>query len=342
MSPKKSPAGRSALFRETFRQAHSAAQRQVAAGISRSDGKLREIMRFCLRRQTTSEYPFVFQYSFCDRERDARKIRELTGAVHLLQSSGFVTDDIFDRTPVRYGVKAVHIRYGVDDAIIAGQLMQAIALETISRELSRGRFANSQRTMTVFNQIIRELFVGQYLDIYNSARLRVSERDYYRVIALGVGRYFGHVAQCGALLAGRSPAEVRAYTAFGYHYGMAVFITDDILDIVEKPKRAGMAAGSDLMNRRMRLPLLHALRQADPEGRAELRDFVAHRGADERQYDRIARIIAGSGAMETCRMAAQRQVTASLRALRVLRPAHGVRMLGWLAETLMKAQGLGT
>src|SRR6185369_10835888 len=97
---------------------------------------------------------------------------------------------------------------GLDNAIIAGTLMQSIALEAISRELAAHRFPNAAEAMTVFHQIIRELFVGQYLDIENSATLRVTERDYYRVIALGVGRYFGHVARCGALLAGRSLTEI--------------------------------------------------------------------------------------------------------------------------------------
>ena len=179
------------------------------------------------------------------------------------------------------------------------------------------------------------------LDLHNSATLRVTERDYYRVIALGVGRYFGHVARCGALLAGRSRTEIEALTGFGYHYGMAVFLTDDILDIRVKPRRMGLVAGSDLMNRRMRLPVLYALRQADAKGKAALKHFLLHRGRSNRQeYDRIARIIADSGALETCKQAAQRQVDSALRSLRTMRSGYGAGMLSWLAETLMKAQGL--
>src|SRR5207244_12566149 len=140
--------------------------------------------------------------------------------------------------------KAVHIEYGVDYAIIASQLMQSIALETISAELHAGSFANECLVLQIFNQIIRELFVGQYLDVYNSSDIHVSLKDYYRVISLAVGRYYAHVAKCGALLAKKAPSEVEAITKFGYHYGMAVFITDDILDITEKPKLAGMIAGS--------------------------------------------------------------------------------------------------
>jgi octaprenyl-diphosphate synthase len=329
------------LFRKTFRDAHAVAQRLMRTHVARGDGQLPTILSYTVERQTTSEYPFVFKYAFCSREADARRIGTLTGAVHLLQSSGYVTDDIFDKTPVRYGTKAVHIRFGLDNSIIAGTLMQSIALEAISRELAQHSFPNAAEAMTVFHQVIRELFVGQYLDIENSATLRVTERDYYRVISLCVGRYFGHVARCGALLAGRSQTEIDALTDFGYHYGMAVFITDDILDIKVKPRQTGMIAGSDLMNRRMRLPVLHALQLADAKGKAKLKHFLLHsKRSSKQEYDRIAQIIVESGALEMCRVAAQRQVNASLRALRRVKPGYGPEMLRWLAETLMKAQGL--
>jgi geranylgeranyl pyrophosphate synthase len=333
--------GRAALFRRTFQEAHAVARRLLRRHVSPADAPLPEILRDTIRGQSTSEYPFVFKYAFCSRGSDAGRIRTLTGAVHLLQSSGYVTDDIFDRTPLRYGEKAVHIRYGVDTAIIAGTLMQTIALEAISAELARGRFPNAGEAMTVFHRIIRELFVGQFLDIRNSASLRVTERDYFRVIALGVGRYFGHVARCGALLAGKDRSQVEALTAFGTHYGLAVFLTDDILDIRVKPRSSGLLAGSDLMNRRMRLPVLRALRLAGPRDRAALRRFLLHPGpAGRAGYDRIAAIIERSGALLSCRATAQRQVEAALRSLRRVPPGYGVAMLRWLAETLMKAQGL--
>lgn len=330
-----------ARFRSTFRDAHARARLLVAAAVSPRDGRLLEMMRFTLANQTTSDYPFVFKYAFCRRERDAARSGWLAGAIHLLQSSGFVTDDIFDGSPLRYGAAAVHVRYGVDDAVIASQLMQSIALEAASRELERGRFPNACQALRVLNQIVRELYVGQYLDIHNSADPSVSVKAYDRVIALGVGRYYGHVARCGALLAGRGSREVQALTRFGYHYGMAVFITDDILDIAVKPRRAGLVAGSDLVMRRMRLPLILALRQAGREDAAALRRFLNRSGpTGKREYDRVARIITGSGALESCRRRAARHVAAARRALAGLEDRFSAGMLGWLAATLMAAQGL--
>ena len=334
------PSNLSAL-RLMFKDVHARSRKLLRSHIAAGDGKLREIMDISIRDQPTSDYPFVFRYAFCRTESDGARIAGLSAGVNLLQASGFITDDIFDDSPRRYGKPSLHVRFGVSNAIIAAQMMQSIALESISEELDRGSFRNSIAALRMFNQIIRELFIGQYLDVFHSGNIRMQLRDYTRVIALGVGRYYGHVAQCGALLAGKSPAEVRAFTRFGYHYGMAVFITDDILDIKAKPMRDHLIAGSDLMNRRMRLPMVFALQMAAKREAAKLRSFLKSAGPPKvQQLASMAEIIEGSGALESCRSVALRHVAASKRALAGVTDPLSRERLHWLAATLLRAQGL--
>ena len=176
------------MFRKTFCEVHSTCQGLVLGSLSRNDAHLREIMSFVLAHQTVSEYPYVFKYAFCRTEKDSERILNLSAAAHLLQSSAFVTDDIFDGTIMRYGQPAVHKRYGISYAIIATEILQCAALETISAELIHRRFHNKVLVLKILNQMMQELYVGQYLDVYNTANLRMGRRDYYRVIALGVGR----------------------------------------------------------------------------------------------------------------------------------------------------------
>ncbi len=330
-----------AALNQTFAAAHQLSRNLLRSHISRQDGDLRPVMDYCIRKQTTSDYPFVFRYAFSRKEADAKRITVLSAAIHLLQSSGFITDDIFDHSPFRYGAPAVHVRFGVTKAIIAAQMMQSIALEVISAELRKGRFSNHLEVMLILNRIIRELYIGQYLDVFHSGNIAITMREYHRVIALGVGRYYGHVAQCGALLAGKDPAEVKALTSFGYHYGMAVFITDDILDIEAKPKRLHLVAGSDLMQRRMRLPMIFALRQAKPSGVARLRSFLKGKQPPTAgELSTVTAIIVESGALESCRRQALRHIAASRRSLVGLRNELSRERLRWLADTLLLAQGL--
>jgi geranylgeranyl diphosphate synthase, type II len=329
-----------AAFRRTFRRAHATSNKLLREQLPRDDTFLREMMIATLRGQVTADYAFVFQNAFCRRESDAARVARIAAAVHLLQSSAFVTDDIFDHTDLRYGHPAVHKEYGVSYAIIAAELMQSAALRTISRELQRGRFPNALAVMAILNRVVFDLYLGQYLDVRNTGNLRMTRRRYDRVIELGVGLYFAQLAKCGALLAGKTLSEVRNLTRFGYHYGMALFITDDMVDILNLPADTGKSFGCDLVNRRMRLPVMLALRMASPRDAAFLRRFMSENANGRGQLRKAVHAIKQSGALAECNKAARRHLTQSLAALRRLSQTVPVQRLAWLSQTLLRAQGV--
>ena len=308
--------------------------------LPQDDRFLREMMMSTIRGQVTADYAFVFQCAFCRREFDASKVNRLAAAVHLLQSSAFVTDDIFDHSALRYGHVALYKKYGVSYAIIATELMQSAALRAISQELQRGRFRNTLSVIEIFNRVVFDLYVGQYLDVRNTGNLNMTLPQYDRVIALGVGKYFEQMARCGALLANKTLSEVDGLARYGYHYGMALFITDDIVDISNMPADTGKSYGCDLANRRMRLPVMLALRLAPPHEAKFLRGYLSENSSRPPDIRRAVKVIEHSGALAECKKAATRHLTQSLAALRRLRQTVPVLRLAWLSQTLLKAQGL--
>jgi geranylgeranyl pyrophosphate synthase len=331
-----------AAFRRTFRQVHALSLTIMRQELPRDDRFLREMMMSTIRGQVTADYAFVFQCAFCRRESDASKVNRLAGAVHLLQSSAFVTDDIFDHSDLRYGHAALYKKYGVSYAIIATELMQSAALRAISQELRRGRFKNTLSIIEIFNRVVFDLYVGQYLDVRNTGNLSMTLSQYDRVIALGVGKYFEQMARCGALLANKTPSEVESLARYGYHYGMALFITDDIVDISDMSAATGKSYGCDLANRRMRMPVMLALRLAPPREAKFLRGYLSEDSSRPPDIQRVVKVIEHSGALAECKKAATRHVTQSLAALRRLTQTVPVRRLAWLSQTLLKAQGLNS
>jgi tetratricopeptide (TPR) repeat protein len=124
-------------FRATFRQTLTIAKRLITSRVTTATGDLRKLMAFALQHQTPSEYPFVLKYAFCRRECDGKKILKIAAAVHLLQQSTFVTDDIFDSAELRYRNRPIYLQYDVNSAIIAAELLQAIALCCVAEQLER-------------------------------------------------------------------------------------------------------------------------------------------------------------------------------------------------------------
>ncbi|MFZ0962745.1 MAG: polyprenyl synthetase family protein [Terriglobia bacterium] len=330
------------MFRKTFAEVHAASKDLLLGSLSRKDAHLREIMSFVLAHQTASEYPYVFKYAFCRREKDFARIIKLAAAVHLMQSSAFVTDDIFDGTTMRYGQAAIHTKYGVSNAIIATELLQCVGLETISAELEKGKFHNKVLALKILNQMMRELYVGQYLDVYNTANLGMGRQEYYRVISLGVGNFFEHLARCGALLAGRPEREVKSLARFAYHYGMALFVTDDIVDVVDSEKVTGKSYATDLKNRRMRLPVILTLEMAHRRHLRFVKETFGRKKLSISEIARMAGIIQECGALDACRRIAMKHLSQAVRHLALMEPSLTTRSLQWLCDTLLPAQRLGS
>lgn len=322
-------------FRVTFRQTLSSAKQLVMNSVEKTDAGLRKLMAFALHNQTPSGYPFVLRYAFCRRERDGRKILKIAAAVHLLQQSSFITDDIFDCGELRYGDRPVYLKYDVNHAIIAAELLQGIALRCVSEELAGRGFRNTAIVFKLFNQILLDGYVGQYLDIFNSARPTVTLGEYYRIIALGAGRFFQNVARSGALLAGKPEEEVRILSKFAYSYGMALFIIDDIIDMLPA-RETGKTYASDLKGRRMRLPLIMALRLANRSQKQLLHRFLLKNTTRQPRIEEVAAVIRDCGALEASQRIASRYLSSSLRSLAKLPPSVTTERFRWLAGRLFQ------
>lgn len=327
-------------FRTQFRQVETLSKKLVLDNISSRDHHLRRMMMFALRQHTPSDYPFLFRYAACRKEEDGATVKNLTAAVHLLQSSTIITDDILDAGSMRFGRPAFQQQYNVNYAIIATELMQSIALRTFASELDRGQFKHPCLVMKILNEILRDLYVCQYLDVYYSARTNLSLSNYYRAIAMGAGYFMSNLARCGALLVGKRAAEVQAFAAYGHSYGMALFITDDIIDVIRDPRDTGKNFAADLKNARLKLPILLALRMSRGEDRRFLSYILTNGRPTASDLRRAAQVIQNVGAIAQCTRIARRYLAQSLRALSRIKSGVSRTNLEWLSTSLLSAQCL--
>jgi geranylgeranyl pyrophosphate synthase len=321
-------------FRITARETLSSAKRLAINSVAKTNASLRKLIAFALNGRTPTAYPFLLKYSFCRRERDGQKILSIAAALHLLQQSSLITDDIFDFGELRFDKRPVYLNYDISHAVIVAELLQAIAFRCVSEELAKQSFCNGQIASKLLNEILFDGYVGQYLDLFNSARPSMTQREYYRMIALGSGRVFQRIACCGALLAGKPEEEIHILSRFAYSYGMAVFILDDIADMLPA-EATGKSYASDLKGRRMRLPIIMALRLANRRQRQLLDSFLSKKNPRDWRIKHVAAVIRECGALQASMLIANRYLIRSLRTLSALPPSITTERFRWLAETMM-------
>lgn len=337
LTSNKSGTGRiDVLFALTFREVHSISKLIVRNAFGKMDKDAGRLIDLALYEQIPSEYPFLFKYAYCNTEQDWEEIKILAAAVHLIQTSTFVIDDIFDSSSERNHNKTICGKYGTDYAIVAGELLQSFALETISSELEHRQFANACAVFRIVNQILREVYLGQYLDMYNSSAKRTTTKEYYKMISLTTGNFLANIARCGAMLSNKRESDIRFLAAFGYQYGMGMQIADDIVDITETPRTTGKSFANDLKCRRMRLPYILALRLThDKKDRAYLEEFLRRRETSTKDVNDVAKLIEKCGAIAACKLIARRFALTSLQSLSCLKNTLTKESLGWLSESLL-------
>lgn len=171
--------------------------------------------------------------------------------------ASLIHDDIIDGDAMRRGRPAVYRRFGMDNAIVAGDALLFQIFVCLSECRSRG--VPDDRIVSAMEIVARsgvELCRGQALEAEITSR-SIREIDaYLRMIRMKTAALFSGACRCGAVLGGGPPEWVRALGEYGDSLGVAFQIQDDLLGYVTDAGMTGKPATSDIKNRRLTLPII--------------------------------------------------------------------------------------
>lgn len=327
-------------FNTTFATIYPVAKSIVYKNLPRY-AFLRKMMDHTLCDKSPSDYAFIFRFSYQLGGNPFSKVCKIAAGIHLIQTSTFVIDDIFDESRTRADRESVCKSYGTKNAIIAGELLQTIGLNIITSEIATKCFPNGHAVIRLIGDIMKEVYVGQYMDLYNSARHKASLDSYYGMISLTTGKFLSNISKAGALLSDLSKHHVKTLANYGYFYGMALQICDDIVDVTDDAKSTGKTFACDIKGRRLRLPLLLALKLSTKSERHLLTRFISSRNKITSQdVRRVIRIIRGCGAIDQCKWMAKEWVQEALRAISCLDDNISRKMLKLMAGSLLRDIGV--
>jgi geranylgeranyl pyrophosphate synthase len=291
---------------------------------------------FALGDESPSDYPYIFRYSFSGENNDFNKILKLSAAIHLLQASTFVIDDILDSSKKRYHLSTVQHKYGIKYAIILGELLQLVASKVIISEISQFKSPNQSKLNYNFNELILNVYIGQYFDLCYSGSYDITMKEYLDMIGKTTGSFLSILAECGAMLGNRDKNEVQCLAKFGYHYGIALQICDDIFDLTLKKGISGKDLGQDIKNRRMRLPYIFALEYAYKKLEKKLRKLSKDERGIKKNYKKIIKCIKDVGSLKECEKIVQEYVNKSISYLSTLSCKQTRNKLKMLSLSLLE------
>ncbi|MDX3642204.1 polyprenyl synthetase family protein [Streptomyces sp. MB09-02B] len=187
-------------------------------------------------------------------------------AVELVHTFSLLHDDIMDGDSARRRRPAVWKAYGTGPAVLAGDALFALAVETLAATEA------GAAAVRVLSVALGDLVHGQAEDLLFAARPwtgpeRVRPAEYRAMAEHKTGALLGSAAALGALLGGGPPPVISALDRAGRRLGLAFQIVDDVLGIWGDPAVTGKPVHGDLRERKKTFPVLAALDSPSPAAR---------------------------------------------------------------------------
>jgi len=180
-------------------------------------------------------------------------------ATELVHNFSLVHDDIQDNSPLRRGRPTVWMKWGVAQAINAGDVLLTLAflaLQDLSGRLPAQEILHASRLL---QQACLHLIEGQSLDISYERRSSLPQELYWPMVEGKTSALLACCAELGALAGGANESTQASFHNYGYNLGLAFQVLDDWLGIWGDVALTGKSADSDLVSGKKTLPVLYAL-----------------------------------------------------------------------------------
>ncbi|WP_336002526.1 polyprenyl synthetase family protein [Halorientalis halophila] len=228
----------------------------------------------------------------------------------ILHNGTIVVDDVEDDASMRRGEPAIHLEYGTDIALNAGNAMYFLPLKIITHD--PGDLDDGTR-LAAYEMLMHELnrtHLGQGMDItwHNDREIDISEAEYLEMCACKTGCLGRIVARLAAIVTGQPESVETAVAEYAQQMSIAFQIGDDILDVEHSLDQAGdfgKAYGNDVREGKKTLLVIHAMEQASPEEAARLEEILWADDNTDEEIEWTLDLFQSTGSIEYARERAE-------------------------------------
>ncbi|CAN5588677.1 (2E,6E)-farnesyl diphosphate synthase [soil metagenome] len=194
-------------------------------------------------------------------EADENKLLRTASAVELIHTYSLIHDDLpaMDNDDLRRGRETCHKKFDEATAILAGDILQTLAFQTIAEDEN---LSDKIRVKLIIElaQSAAKMVDGQQMDLDGEGKT-VSIEDLENIHQNKTGAMISVAARSGAIIAETSKAELDVISNYAAKLGLLFQITDDLLDVTQTTAVLGKTAGKDLKAKKATYPAFYGLEE---------------------------------------------------------------------------------
>lgn len=276
--------------------------------------------------------PLLVLLSAASTGGDWRIALPAAAAVELIHNFSLIHDDIQDHSRLRRGRPTVWVKWGIPQAINAGDIMFTLAHQAIFDLVGKISPERVLDAAKLLDETCIKLTEGQYLDLSYETRREIGVSDYWPMIKGKTAALLGCCTELGALTGTADSQTREAYKRFGISLGLAFQVLDDWLGIWGDAALTGKSTESDLISGKKTLPVLYGLEKNG----AFAQRWRNGKMVTSSEVSGLAAMLADDGVQEKMQQQADALTGEALQALADTgRSNEAAAVLRELAETLL-------
>jgi len=247
---------------------------------------LNTIMTYIVKRKGKQIRPmFVL---FCSKLHGEINERTYRGAslIELLHTATLVHDDVVDGSDMRRGFFSINALWKNKIAVLVGDFLLAKGLLL---SIDNGDFD----MLKIVSESVKKMSEGELLQLEKARRLDITEDVYYDIITKKTASLIASCCAIGAAAAHADSETIEKMRQFGEYTGIAFQIKDDLFDYGDN--NVGKPTGLDIKEKKMTLPLIYALNQADKSERQHIIRLIKNNGGKKKAVNEVVAFVLSKG-----------------------------------------------
>jgi octaprenyl-diphosphate synthase len=227
---------------------------------------------------------------------------QMAAALEMVHTATLVHDDILDEADTRRHEPTANSKWGNKAGVLLGDYLftHSFHVASLSESIESVRMLASSSNRVCEGEMRQNAWRGNF---------DLSEADYTQMISDKTAELTACASAVGALLGGGTAEQVESFRQYGLNIGIAFQIIDDLLDVAGEADTVGKTLGTDLLNQKPTLPVIHCLANLASDKKSFFLELLK---SGKAKPDVVIPILESTGSIEYSRNVAAGYATRSI------------------------------
>ena len=194
----------------------------------------------------------------------------LAVCIEFIHNATLLHDDVIDTGKIRRGKLSANQIWGNKVSVLVGDYLLSRAFKLMVKN-------KSLKLLEILSQTSLILARGQIQDVGNNQNVNLTEKKYLSIIDAKTAELFRISCFLPTIITDQDKRTQKIFNDFGFNFGMAFQLSDDVLDYFGDSSKMGKSVGKDFFEGKVTYPVIHCFKKSDKKSKKIIAKFFFKR-----------------------------------------------------------------